>query len=242
MKILYSIIICLVLFSCSQGKNQSVLQNLDSSVQQNRIPIDNSNKEDTVQNESFPYREGTFIVDNYPITDKMLKENRQKMVKDDLSSNLELFVSNDKKEFLAFELYTDYHRMLTYHFKTDEITNILDRIELGRNHADENDKQKYFQKLISKSKPADFEKFISNKGIQIGLDKKKLIEIYGISHKQEVAEKVEILKWEFIGDILYDGKTELNGKPLAKDNYGHQVTIFLKNGKVIGQILHNEIP
>ena len=53
---------------------------------------------------------------------------------------------------------------------------------------------------------------------------------------------VEGLEWNFIGDNLYDDKTGLKGKQLAKDSFGCQVVMYFKNGKLIEKILSNDIP
>lgn len=252
MKILYSIVVCLFLFSCSNQEKTKQLteQEIDSSVQKREVLKDNYEKMDSIQDknsqENLSFQEGTFIVDDYPITNQMLEENTNKIDNGTIRSHADWFANLNNNETIVLELYTDYHRLLICHFNNKSIPHqIIGRMELLTKRFDlasQEQRQKNFPELIPKAKVIPSKYFISNKGIKIGLEKEKVIEIYGTPHKQEIADKIEILKWEFIGDILYDGKTELNGKPLAKDNYGHQVTIFLKNGKVIGQILHNDIP
>ncbi|WP_291724643.1 hypothetical protein [Bernardetia sp.] len=241
MKFIFSIAICFLLLSCTTKENSTQSTKIEST-DTVQTTLEKPQKKELIQIDTLQPIEGTFIVDDYPITNQMLEENRKKMLKEMIKngwgSEFEFIISNDKTELLVFNLYTDYHRLLTCHFKVDEIDNILDKIERDILNGE----QKHLQKFISKLKPANFKKFISNKGIKIGLEKEEVIEIYGTPHKEENNEGIEILTWEFVGDILYDRKTDLNGIPLAKNNYGHQVSIFFKNGKVIGQTLHNDIP
>lgn len=84
--------------------------------------------------------------------------------------------------------------------------------------------------------------FKSNKGFRIGDIKQKAIEIYGAANQVTFENGVEKLEWSFIGDEFYENGMELNGMPLAQDSYGHQFQMFFRNGKLIGQILHNDIP
>ncbi|MDZ7615201.1 MAG: hypothetical protein U5K51_17010 [Flavobacteriaceae bacterium] len=69
----------------------------------------------------------------------------------------------------------------------------------------------------------------------------KAIDNSGKPDKQSISNKIEKFEWEFVGDTFYDGKTNLKGKPLAKDSFGHQIVMYFKNGKLIGQVLHNDI-
>lgn len=57
-----------------------------------------------------------------------------------------------------------------------------------------------------------------------------------------MTDEVEKLEWEFIGDESYDRKSDLKGKTLAKDSFGHQIIMYFKKDKLIGLILHNDIP
>ncbi len=76
----------------------------------------------------------------------------------------------------------------------------------------------------------------------MGTKKQKAIDVYGKPDKESMNADFEKLEWEFIGDIFYDGKTDLKGKPLAKESFGHQIIMYFKNGKLVGQILLNAIP
>jgi hypothetical protein len=53
---------------------------------------------------------------------------------------------------------------------------------------------------------------------------------------------VEKYEWDFVCDILHDNKTKLKRNILAKDGFGHQITMFFRNNKLIGIIFHNDIP
>lgn len=71
--------------------------------------------------------------------------------------------------------------------------------------------------------------FTSDKGLRLGDNKEKILKIYGQPDKRTTSKGIEVLEWNFVGDLLYDGKEDLKGKPLAKDNYGHQAYLLFKN-------------
>lgn len=193
-----------------------------------------------------------FVVDNFPLTNEMLgdKTSYNSLYKKQSGQTYSFdkaWYSNDTlKQTLVFELYTDYHRMHTYHFYNNDIpTDLMNRIELHTNDgelASVNQKRKDFDGFLKQSTKINSSYFVSNKGFRLGDTKQKIINIYGIADKISLNKGIEKLEWKFLGDILYDGKTELNGKSLVKNNYGHQAILFFKDEKLIGQILHNDIP
>jgi hypothetical protein len=193
-----------------------------------------------------------FLVDDYPITNTMLayktsNNSSYKKQSGQTYSYDKVWFSNDTlKQTLVFELYTDYHRMVTYHFYNNDIpTDLINRMELhidGGELASENQKLKDFNGFLNQTTKINSTFFITDKGFRLGDTKQNAINKYGKPDKQSTSNGIEKLEWKFIGDMNYADKTDLNGKPLAKDSFGHQVVMYFKNGKLIGQILHNDIP
>ncbi|GAA4341444.1 hypothetical protein [Flaviaesturariibacter amylovorans] len=193
-----------------------------------------------------------FTPDNYPVTNGML---------DDTSSNNSSYPrrsgalhSSDKAWFandslgqaLVFELYTDKHRLATYHFySTDMPEGLLRSLEL---HNADNDlaplpeKRASLPGFIKGALRIGAEYFVSDKGFRLGDDKQKFIKVYDTPDSIAREGALDVLHWRFEGDALYDGKTELRGRPLAKDSYGHQVTAYFRNDKLVGLLLYNDIP
>lgn len=193
-----------------------------------------------------------FVVDDYPVPNYMLADKTSnnssyKRQSGQIFSYNKAWFSNDTlKQTLVFELYTDYHRMVTYHFYSNDIpTDLINRMELhidGGELASEKQKLKDFSGFLKQTTKINSSYFTTSKGFKLSNTKQIVIDIYGKPDKQSINVGVEKLEWEFIGDTFYDGKTDLKGKPLAKDSFGHQVVMYFKNGRLIGQILHNDIP
>jgi len=233
--------IILGLFSCSSNNTKDNIKN--KTVAFNSAAID-----------TFLYGVGTssiykkFEVDDYPVTYEMFKnENTDYITYGKTESIDKAWFKNEKlNQILIFELYTDGHRLETYHFYNHEIpSDIIERIELHTfdgNFASTEQKLIDLKGFVKASENIDSKYFTSLKGLKLGDSMSKSLAIYGLPDKKSVNNGVEILEWNFIGDFFYDGKEDLKGKPLAKNNYGHQVYLYYKNGKLIGQILHNDIP
>jgi hypothetical protein len=188
-----------------------------------------------------------FTVDDYPVTNKMFEGVDRSRESGEISSGEGAWFSNDTlKQTLVFVRYTDDHRLVTYHFLNSDIPNgVINRMEL---HSADGElatfkqKQKYFRGYLTQTKKIKQSYFRTNKGFKLGDSKEKALKVYGNPDKTKIENGIEKYEWDFIGDILYDGKTNLKGKPLAKDNYGHQATMFFRNKKLIGIIFHNDIP
>lgn len=193
-----------------------------------------------------------FVVDDYPITNTMLADKTSNNSSYKKQSGLiyaydKAWFSNDSlKQILVFELYTDYHRMVTYHFYNNNIPNdLIYRMELhidGGELASEKQKLNDFSGFLKQTAKINSTYFITDKGFRLGDTKQKGIDNYGKPDKSSLSNGIERLEWNFIGDEVYDKKTDLKGKPLAKDSFGHQIVMYFKNGKLIGQILYNDIP
>jgi hypothetical protein len=190
-----------------------------------------------------------FIVDDYPITDSVFgnDQNGRKIKVGSVRSLDKCWFSNDSlKQTIIIELYTDHHRMLTYHFYNDHIPPAL--IQLIGITKENGDTATYAQKLysfsgfVSKAKKINSYYFTTNKGIKLGDNIEQVQAYYGKAKSFVTTDGITLYQWNFTGDLLYDGKSDLAGGPLAKDSYGHQTMMFFKNNRLIGLILQNEIP
>lgn len=194
-----------------------------------------------------------FSVDDYPVTNKMIAKQKVdnyssfKKKSGQIYSYDKAWFSNDSLgQTLVFEVYTDYHRLVTYLFYNEGIPgDLINRVGLHFDDgglASQKQKLKGFNGFLKQATKINCSYFISDKGFKLGNSKHKAIDIYGQPDRQSINNGMEKLEWDFIGDIFYDGKTDLRGKPLAKDSFGNQVVMYFSNGKLIGQILHNDIP
>jgi hypothetical protein len=247
-----TIIISFGLFSCNNNRTKEIVNN--KNVVLNSPSIDTlALKSEQHSGISFSDTIKRFEVDDYLITFEMMRKQSvdnyssySKTSGKTHSIDKAWFTNDTIKQTLIFELYTDGHRIVTYHFFNNDIpSNIIERIELHTfdgQLANKQQKLKDFKGFINQSTKIDSKFFTSKKGLKLGDNKSKALAIYGQPDKETANNGVEKLEWNFVGEILYDGKENLKGKPLAKDNYGHQAYLLFKNGKLVGQILHNDIP
>jgi hypothetical protein len=238
------------LLSCNGSRTDTTIENENTNVDTFSIDSTLKSKQKTPDVISDTIKR--LVVDDYPVTNEMIvgktsNNSSYKRQSGQIFSYNKAWFSNDTlKQTLVFELYTDYHRMVTYHFYSNDIpTDLINRMELhidGGELASEKEKLKNFKGFLKQTIKINSSYFTTSKGFKLGKTKQVVIDIYGKPDKQSINFGVEKLEWEFIGDTFYDGKTDLKGKPLAKDSIGHQVVMYFRNGKLIGQILYNDIP
>lgn len=192
-----------------------------------------------------------FEVDDFPVTNEMLTCNDNSSTcevkyKELVSFDKIWFTNDTLKQTLVFEMYTDKFRVAAFLFDNKNITaDLIKTIEFNTADGDvapDKLKSAYFKNFIPLARKINSAYFKSNKGFKLGDPKEKFIRVYGKPDNIETVQGIEEYYWEFIGELLYDGKKDLKNKPLAKDNFGHQVTMFFKNNKLIAFILHNDIP
>ena len=192
-----------------------------------------------------------FVVDDYPITNEMfgkdINQNAREIKRGDVRSLDQVWFTNKAlNQTLVFELHTDNFRMTTFHFQNSDIPRELIRsMELVTNDgevASDQQKEKYFKEFLGSSRIISQKYFTTNKGFRLGDKKQKALSFYGKPDEITKSNSLEIDKWNFVGENLYDEKIGLNVKPLAKDNFGHQATMFFRNNHLIAMIFHNDIP
>ena len=192
-----------------------------------------------------------FVVDDFPVSDGMfgrdVKGNAREIRSGEIRSMDKVWFTNDSlHQTLVYELYTDNFRMDIFLFSNDKIPKgLISSMELHtpEGHlATDRQKQKFFSGFIPHARKIKPRYFVSDKGIKIGTEKQAILKLYGKPNESSRTGEIEMLGWDFIGDILYDGKTSLKGHPLAKDSFGHHATMFFQDDKLIGMNLHNDIP
>jgi len=193
------------------------------------------------KNDSIP----SFEVDGYPITNAMFKTANY-LEKPVLYFD-GLWFSHGNQT-LAIALYTDNYRYAIYHFSSDKMPlGMLDEMELNKPQpngdiADLTLKKELFPQMFPNNNEVDSSYFTSLKGFRLGDSIAKAIEEYGQPDSVAENEDVKTYLWKFIGDTFYQKGQDLKGKPLARNSFGHQVRMYVKDGKLIGISLHNDIP
>jgi len=198
-------------------------------------------------------QEKLFEVDGYPVTDKMIrdnygKDNNRKNVGDVFSLEKVWFGNKAIGQTLIFELYTDGHRFITWHFYNNDIPAALaETIEMHLESGELAENKQVAAALpkftkIAVSIPENY--FETLKGLGLGDTKEKALAIYN-SKPDNITNTngVEKYEWSFVGDIsISEGYSKADGKPVARDSFGHNVTLFFREEKLIGIILLNDIP
>lgn len=243
---LLSAAMLLVICSCADDQT--------ANREKETLPADTSEGVDgRVTDAALPDTIKKLIVDDYPITDDMLEYGHDpmtgsmKLVSGKIVSLDKAWFSNDTlQQTLVFELYTDYHRMATFHFINDDIPGeLISTMQLhadGGELADDRQKEKYFNGFLDSARRVDASCFITDKGFKLGDNKEDAVEVYGTPDSVSTLNDVEKYVWNYVGDAFYDGRSDLKGKPLAGESYGHQVVMFFRNNRLTGIILHNDIP
>jgi hypothetical protein len=250
------IILTIVLNSCfNVDKKQNSFA--EKSNQNDTLPKENVNQK---ANDSLIY----LIVDDYPVTNEMLKDKTSnnstylKQVGEVYSLEKAWFTNDRLQQTLVFQLYTDYHKMETYHFmNTDIPKSIVEKMELsiaeGKfknmfSSATIEQKNNSFDGFINLSEKIDEKYFKTQKGIKLGADKTELIKLYDTPDSTLTEQAFEVLKWTFAGDYNLTSDfasietKDLKKKTVAKDSFGHIVTAYFKNNKLVAQIIENDIP
>jgi len=229
------------------------------------LNLDKSNIQLSNQKEKIIFQDSLkfFVVDDYPVTNEMLEDklsnnsSYSRQVGGVFSFDKAWFNNENLNQTLVFELYTDYHRLETYHFINNDIPEqIIRKMEL---YVSKNKLNSVFDSATFQQKLNSFNGFIKQatkinakyfttiKGIKLGDSKEKAISIYGNPDKTTAEDGFEIYEWVFYGEYNISGefaledKVDLKGKPVAKDSFGNKVTMFFKGNKLTGQIIYNEI-
>ncbi len=244
------VIVLFGILSCNNNKSDKVIKN--ENVKLFVLPNDTAFKSKQQMTDVVSVTINAISVDDYPVTNEMLEGKKEdqsshKMQSGQTYSYDKVWFSNDTlKQTIVFELYTDYHRMVTYHFYNNNIpADLINIMELnidGGELASEKQKQKDFNGFIKQTAKINSSYFVSEKGFRLSDTKQKAIDIYGKPDRYSMKDESEKLEWDFIGDKLYESKTSFKDKPFAKNSFGYKIIMYFSNGKLIAQILHNDIP
>ena len=245
-----TIFISLGLFSCNNNKPNKSIEKVNVNIDTVIKPL--AQKPQKHAPIKIPDSIQRWVVDDYPISENMFgKQGHNGIITEKYSGQTIAydqvwFKNNALKQIIIFELYTDDYRMVTFHFySNDPPAELLKRMELhaaNGEYATEQQKRKDFGGFVKQASAINANYFTSNKGFKLGDNKQKALRIYGKPNKITKHQGIEKLEWTFIGDILYDGSILHEEQRMAFNSFGHQAALYFKNDKLIGLILHNDIP
>jgi len=203
----------------------------------------------------FSQQAKTIDTDGYSITNEMISEyfNDPNEIKAGGFRSLEKiwFTNTQRTETIIIYPCTDYFRCYCWHFYNNEIPKpIFETLRLYSKKdkdwdiASAGETEENIDAFIKQAIVIDSQYFKTNKGLKLGDSKQKALTIYSSKPDNiKTLDGIEQYEWNFIGDIsIEEGIDEPNGKPIAKNSFGHHVTLFFKNNKLVGIILINDIP
>lgn len=195
-----------------------------------------------------------FYVDDYNIDDNWLLYDTIVNKSGDVYSQFINWFSNDTlKQTMVFE-HVSGTRVFISCFLNDEIPNeIIERMSLsckmeygGFSCASFEQKKLSMKGFIGSAKRISQILFITKKGISLGQEKSKAIQVYGKPDKIQSIGTFEKYQWSFIGDwilkIYPDSIPQSYEKPFALNSWGHEVVMYFKDEKLKALILKNQIP
>ncbi len=187
--------------------------------------------------------------DDFPVSNAMLEKELDNCSKSKFKcgacySHDKAWFSNDSlKQTLVFEIYTDFHRLVSYHFYNNDIPEqLLSQLEQNDKNgklAPISQKQKDIIGFVQNATKINLNYFVSKKGFKLGNSREKAINYYGKPDKSSARNGIEELEWRFNGDNC---KSDAKSKFVVANSFGHIVKMYFRKGKLLAQILKNEIP
>jgi hypothetical protein len=236
--------VLIFLFSCKEKNNQYASTSP-------RIVLSDSTYthcNDSTQLLTYPIAEkGLFEVDDYSIPFELLKSSYRKMKIDSFFTADQAWFANDIiKQVLVISIATDLHKMSLFHFSYNEFPNcLLSELHLYKtNEADLVDSSQKFNILpffIDSAVKTTASYFKTVKGFSLGDCKEKAIKTYGIPDSTISLGEIDKISWVYDGDKFYLN-SKLPNKPIAKNSFGHSVTMYFRKNRLVGQYLFNDIP
>lgn len=137
-------------------------------------------------------------LDDYPVTDSMFY-NDGAIEEGGVYSYSNWFTNDSIKQTLVFELYTDKHRIYTYHFMNNNFPNYLIKnlpFQFSENQTFNQEKLQYtFPKFIERSKRISQFYFTTKKGLILGQLKHNVLINYGTPNSKEIIHNIEKYTW-----------------------------------------------
>jgi hypothetical protein len=137
------------------------------------------------------------ILDDYTITDNMF--DKQTTTSNQIETNSNWFVNDTINQTLVFELYSDNHRMYTFHFMNDKIDNyLIESLPFSIDKELKNKNEKIaiaIPTFIKTAKRVNKTYFITKNGLFLGQQKSEVLTNRGTPNSIMTMGNIEKYSW-----------------------------------------------
>jgi hypothetical protein len=189
--------------------------------------------------------------DDYPFTNEMLKQGYNRQDTGHLVYSSEAWFKNSaSNQFLAVELYTDYHKLEIHHayswFRFPHFTDRLPLLQRGRGWISpiksDSLRQVVLPQYIKAAIEIDARFFRTRKGISLGMSDLDAQKRYGPPISSASHAGVQIVHWQYPGDREELSTNSTDTTYIAKDSFGYEVTMYFARHRLVAMRLSNAIP
>lgn len=196
-------------------------------------------------------KKGLFTTDNFLLPQDTLRQyyRTNNTVHDYHYGDAGWFVSDTLQQTLIISIATDLYRMKMFVFSWKECpdtllqeVNIYHNDEMVSSIANTQEVKKVLPWFIEAAAKMPSRFFTTERGLQLGDCKEEALAIYGKPHELHRMGSIDQLVWKYEGYM--DGANEKLSRrqPVANDSYGHTVTMYFRNNRLIALSIFNDIP
>ena len=191
--------------------------------------------------------------DGYPIENYRLNKYYGVIGSEDCASgDMAWFVNETGNQALIIMLYTDYHRIQSWHFNPEDMPDIIfNSIALPERKSKNSrewtplspeEKTSCLQHFLGIADRIPSRYFITNKGFRLGMPPQKAIDYYGNPTRVETTSEGKLLSWDFAGDPSIPGMKTKEGEAYVENSYGYHLKILFHSEKAAAIIMISNIP
>jgi len=191
--------------------------------------------------------------DGYPIENYRLNKYYGPIEWEDCAAgDIAWFVNEVGDQALVIMLYTDYHRLYSWHFNPKDMPEIIfNSIGLPARKS-KNSREwipltpeektaclKHFLDIADRI-PSRY--FITNKGFNLGMPPQKFMNYYGNPTSAETTPEGKLLSWDFTADPSIPSVKTKENQAYMENSFGYHLKILFNNEKATAIIMLSDIP